>query len=130
VLQAVKLYVGSHYGSFLSDLAVKCLEHLCQAGFIGPRTPQTLSDHLLCCCRWSNARTDILAGYTKFVRGMKANLSMELAVMFGVAQSHIVSVTWSIIALEDWKLVWIQIFHSQGYRRRQTKVASVPNLDR
>ena len=39
------------------------------------------------------ARMDILVGYTRFVRGMKLSLSMELAVMFGVAQRDIGSVT-------------------------------------
>jgi hypothetical protein len=43
VMQAVKLYVGSHYGSMLFDLGsdmarqyvLQCLDYLCQAGLAG-----------------------------------------------------------------------------------------------
>ena len=52
-----------------------------------------------------------MARYAKFLRGMKASLSIELAVMFGVVQSDIRYVLWSITALVRIETGMIQFTH-------------------
>ena len=88
-------------------------------------------DHLLSCGH-SNARMDILGRYAKFVRGLKASPSMEVAVMCGVAQRDIRNVTGSNTTLIRLETGMDPIHGCLGKIRKelQSKVASVPGLDR
>ena len=106
VLQAVKLYAGSHYGSMLwdlgSDLATQyfnvwstCVRLAWQV----PRSTRSYFVDELLCCELSSARMDILARYAKFVRGLLLSPSMEVAVMANVARRDIRTVTGSNCAL-------------------------------
>jgi hypothetical protein len=106
VLQAVKLYVGSHYGSMLwelgSDMARQysnawntCVKLTWQV----PRATHTYFVEQLLSCGHNSVRTDVLARYTRYTKGLKASPSMEVAVMFGVVQRDIRTVTGSNIAL-------------------------------
>ena len=110
VIRAVKLYVGSHYGSnlwqFGSESAGQyftawktCVKLAWQV----PRQTHTyFLDHLLS-CGFSSARTDILARYTKFVRGLRASPSMEVAVMCGVAAVDVKTTTGGNLNLLRWE---------------------------
>ena len=76
ILHAVKLYVGSHYGSMLWDLSsdmasqyfnawTTCVKLTWQV----PRATHTyFAEHLLC-CGLTSVRMDTLARYCTFVRG-------------------------------------------------------------
>ena len=91
VLRAVKLYVGSHYGSMLwelgSDMAIQyyniwktCVKLTWQV----PRATHTyFVDHLLN-CGISSVREDTMMRYSKFVRGLMRIPSMEVAVICDV----------------------------------------------
>ena len=139
VLQAVKLYVGSHYGSMLWDLGCDMATQYFNAwntcvklAWQVPRATRTyLVDHLLNCGQ-SNARMDILARYAKFVRGLQASPSMEVAVMCGVAKRDIRSVTGSNIALVRLEAGMDPLHSCLGKLKAvlQSRVASVPELDR
>ena len=139
MLQAVKLYVGSHYGSMLWDLGCDMAAQYYNAwntcvklAWQVPRATRTyIVDHLLSCGQ-SNARMDILGRFAKFVRGLRASPSMEVAVMCGVAQRDIRSVTGSNIALvrQEAEMDPVHCCLGKLKRRLQSRVASVPDLDR
>jgi hypothetical protein len=139
VLQAVKLYVGSHYGSMLWDLGSDMARQYYNAwttcvklAWQVPRATHTyFVDHLLSCGQ-SNARMDILGRYAKFVRGLKASPSMEVAVMCGVAQRDIRTVTGSNTALVRLETGLDPVHCCLGKLRKeiQSRVASVPELDK
>ena len=106
VLKAVKLYVGSHYGSILwdfgSDMASQyfhawntCVKLTWQV----PRATHTYFLEQLLSCGHSSVRTDILARYTRYVSGLRTSPSMEVAVMFGVAHGDLRTVTGRNVAL-------------------------------
>ena len=138
VLQAFKLYVGSHYGSMLwdlgSDLASQyytawntCVKLTWQV----PRATHTCVVDQLLFCGLSSARTDILARYSKFIRGLIASPSMEVAVMFGVAKRDIRTVTGSNIALlaAETGMNPVQACLSEVKQKLLTRVSVVPDLD-
>merc|ERR1719186_1998231 len=93
VLRAVKLYVGSHYGSMLWDLGSDMASQYFNAWstcvkltWQVPRaTHSYFVEHLLS-CGLSSVRVDTLGRYTKFIRGLQSSPSMEVAVMCGVAK--------------------------------------------
>ena len=103
VLRAVKLYVGSHYGSMLwelgSDMATQyfnawktCVKLTWQV----PRATHTyFVDHLLN-CGISSVREDTMTRYTKFVKGLMMSPSMEVAVMCGVASRAAQNIFWLV----------------------------------
>ena len=100
VLRAVKLYVGSHYGSNLWDLGSDsaaqyftswrtCVKLTWQV----PRQTHTyFVDHLLC-SGLSSVRSDILARYSKFVKGLRVSSSKEVTIMCGVVGNDVQSTT-------------------------------------
>ena len=106
VLQAVKLYVGSHYGSMLWDFGSDMASQYCNAWntcvkltWQVPRSTHTyFLEHLLSCGHTS-VRTDILARYTKYVSGLRTSPSMEVAVMFGVVHGDLRTVTGRNVAM-------------------------------
>ena len=90
VLRAVKVYVGSHYGSNLwqlgSDLASQyfsawrtCVKLTWQL----PRSTHTYLVHHYLSCGLTSVRTDTLSRYATFLKGLRHSSSMEVAVMFG-----------------------------------------------
>ena len=138
VLRAVKLYVGSHYGSMLWDLGSDgatqyfnawstCVKLTWQV----PRaTHRYFVDHLLS-CGLSSVRVDTLGRYTKFVRGLMSSPSMEVAVMCGVAKKDIRSVTGANIALlrEETGLNPVLASTAQVKEKLLSKAAEVPEMD-
>ena len=106
VLQAVKVYVGSHYGSMLWELGSSVASQYFHAWnscvkltWQVPRASHTyLVEHLLA-CGMSSVRTDILARYTRFVTALKASPYMEVAVMLGITRGGMRTVTGRNIAL-------------------------------
>ena len=139
VLQAVKLYVGSHYGSMLWDLGSDMARQYYNAwttrvklAWQVPRATHTYFVDNLLSCGQSNARMDILGRYSKFVRGLKASPSMEVAVMCGVAQRDIRTVTGSNIALIRLETGMDPVHCCLGKIRKeiQSRVAIVPELDK
>ena len=93
VLRAVKLYVGSHYGSMLwdlgSDMATQylnawktCVSLTWQA----PKATHTYFVDQLLNCGISSVREDTMTSYTKFVRGLMMSPSMKVAIMCGVVR--------------------------------------------
>ena len=106
VLQAVKVYVGSHYGSMLWELGSSVASQYFHAWnscvkltWQVPRASHTyLVEHLLA-CGMSSVRTDILARYTRFVTALKASPCMEVAVMLGITRGDMRTVTGRNIAL-------------------------------
>ena len=106
VLQAVKLYVGSHYGSMLWDLGSDLASQYFTAWTVCVRlawqvpvaTHTYFVDQLLC-CGISSVRMDTLARYCKFVRGLMASPSMEVVAMYGVAGQDIRTVIGSNLYL-------------------------------
>ena len=100
VLRAVKLYVGSHYGSMLWDLGSEmagqyfnawktCVKLTWQV----PRASHTYFVDNLLNCGMSSVREDTMARYTKFVRGLMLSPSKEVAVMCGVARQDVRTTT-------------------------------------
>ena len=105
VLEAVKLYVGSHYGSMLWELGSGMARQYFNAWntFVKltwqvPRATHRYFVKQLLSCVYSSVRTDILAWCTRFINGLKASPSMEVAVMFGVAQRDVRTATSSNIS--------------------------------
>jgi hypothetical protein len=106
VLHAVKLYVGSNYGSMLWELGSDmnrqyfnawntCVKLTWQV----PRATNTYFLKQLLSTGHSSVRMDILDRYTRYIQGLKISISKEVAVMFGVVQRDIKTVTGSKIAL-------------------------------
>ena len=100
VLRAVKVYVGSHYGSnlwqFDSNLASQyfsawrtCVKLAWQL----PRSTHTyLVDHYLS-CGLTSARTDVLSRFSNFLQGLRNSSCMEVSVMLGVVSGDVQSTT-------------------------------------
>ena len=140
ILRAVKIYVGSHYGSMLWDLGSEMATQYFNAwntcvklAWQVPRaTHSYFVDHLLS-CGLSSVRMDTLARYTKFVRGLRVSPSMEVAVMYGVAKHDIRTVTGSNIALiklETGLLDPVSTGLGKVKEELQKVVAIVPDLDK
>ena len=138
VLQAVKLYVGSHYGSMLwdldSDMAGQyfnawntCVKLTWQV----PRATHRYFVDQLLSCGHSSVRTDIMARYTRFIKGLQASPSMEVAVMFGVAKRDVRTVTGSNISLirQDTGLDPVTSSPWEVKKRLLGNVASAPDTD-
>ena len=87
-------------------------------------------DQLLSCGH-SSVRTDILARYTRFIKGLQASPSMEVAVMFGVAQRDIRTVTGSNISLirQETGLDPVSSSPWDVKKRLLENVASAPDTD-
>ena len=60
-----------------------------------PRATHRYFVDQLLSCGHSSVRTDIMARYTRFIKGLQASPSMEVAVMFGVAKRDVRTVTGS-----------------------------------
>ena len=100
VLRAVKVYVGSHYGSNLwqlgGDMACQyfsawrtCVKLAWQL----PRATHTfLVDHLLS-GDLTSVRIDALSRFTKFLRGLVTSPSLEVAVMCAVTRGDVQTTT-------------------------------------
>ena len=139
VLHAVKLYVGSHYGSMLwnfgSDMAKQyfnawstCVKLAWQV----PRATHTYFVDQLLSCGKSSVRMDTLTRYSKFVKGLIASPSMEVAVMCGVARQDIRTVTGSNLAMVRRETGLEPVLSSQGILRERLhqNIASVPDMDK
>ena len=98
VLKAVKLYAGSHYGSSLwqfgsESAGITSWRTCVKLAWQVPRQTHTyLVDHLLC-SGLTSVRSDILARYMKFVRGLMVSPSMEVSVMCGVVAGDVNTTT-------------------------------------
>ena len=100
VLRAVKVYVGSHYGSNLWQLDSEMTNQYFSAwrtcvklAWQLPRATHTyLVDHFLS-CDMTSVRTDVLARYAKFLQGLRNSPSREVAVMFGVVRGDVQTTT-------------------------------------
>ena len=100
VLRAVKVYVGSHYGSNLWQLdSEQSLQYFSawrtcvKLAWNLPRSTHTFFvDHLLS-NGLTSVRTDILSRYTRFLQGLRNSTSMEVAVMFGVVAGDVQTIT-------------------------------------
>ena len=100
VLRAVKVHVGSHYGSNLWQLDSGMAEQYyaswrtcVKLAWQVPRgTHCYFVDHLLA-CGMTSAKTDIMSRYVKFVGGLYSSPSMEVRVMFGVASKDVRTTT-------------------------------------
>ena len=88
ILQAVKVYVGSHYGSNLWILDSNTANQYHAAwrtcvklAWQMPRTTHTyLVDHLLS-CGMTSVKTDIISRFSKFLWGLKNSVSKEVRIM-------------------------------------------------
>ena len=138
VMQAVKLYVGSHYGSMLWDLDSDMARQYCNAwttcvklAWQVPRATHTYFVDQLLSCDQTSARMDILGRYAKFVRGLRSSPSMEVAVMCGVAQRDIRTITGSNIALlrNETGMDPVQCCLAKLKKELQSRVAQVPEHD-
>ena len=100
VLKAVKVHVGSHYGSNLWQLDSPVAEQYYAAwrtcvklAWQVPRAAHTyFVDHLLC-NGLSSVKTDIMSRYVKFLAGLHSSPSMEVRVMYGVAAGDVRTTT-------------------------------------
>ena len=100
VLKAVKVHVGSHYGSNLWQLDSPMAGQYYSAwrtcvklAWQVPRsTHNYFLDHLLA-IGLSSVETDILSRYVKFVAGLRTSPSMEVRVMCGVAAGDVRTTT-------------------------------------
>ena len=106
VLRAIKLYVGSHYGSMLWDLTSDMANQYFNAwstcvklAWQVPRATHTYFVDQMLSCGIDSVRVDTMSRYTKFVRGLTASPSMEVSVMCGVARQDIRTVTGGNLAL-------------------------------
>ena len=111
ILRAVKLYAGSHYGSNLWQLDSESAGQYYSAwrtcvklAWQVPRQTRTyFVDHLLSCGHTS-VRMDILTRFVKFVRGLQASPSMEVAVLCGVVSGDVRSTTGRNLNLIGWEV--------------------------
>ena len=100
VLRAVKLHAGCHYGSNLWKLQSESAEQYFAAwrtcvklAWHVPRSTHTyFVDHLLS-CSMTSVKTDILARFVKFVRGLRASPSKEVSVLCGVVAGDVQTAT-------------------------------------
>ena len=97
-----------------------------------PRATHTYFVDQLLSCGQSSVRMDTLARYSKFVRGLRASPSMEVAVMFGVARQDIRTVTGANLALVKFETGLDPACSSLGNIKEKLlgKVVSVPEMDR
>ena len=100
VLRAVKVYIGSHYGSNLWQLDSPIAEQYFSAwrtcvklAWQVPRaTHSYFVDHLLS-SDLTSVRTDILSRYTKFIAGLHSSPSMEVSIMSRVVAGDVRTTT-------------------------------------
>ena len=106
VLKAVKLYAGSHYGSNLwkldGDTAGQYYSAWRTCVKLAWQAHTYFVDHLLS-CDYTSVRMDILSRFVKFVKGLKASPSVEVAVMCGIVEKDIRSVTGSNLEYLRWE---------------------------
>ena len=111
ILRAVKLYAGSHYGSNLwqldSDSTAQyysgwrtCVKLALQ---VRRQTHTYFVDHLLSCSSTS-VRMDIFTRIVKFVKGLQASPSMEVAVMCAVVSGDVQSTTGRNLHFLGWEV--------------------------
>jgi hypothetical protein len=139
VLKAVKVYVGSHYGSNLwqldSDMANQyysawrtCVKLAWQV----PRATHTyFVDHLLS-GDLTSVRTDALVRYAKFLKGLRTSPAREVAIMYGVVSGDVQTTTGHTVNLVKWETGLNPIVDSSA-RVTQVlvkKVTAVPDRDK
>ena len=97
-----------------------------------PRASYTYFVDQLLSCGKSSVRMDTLTRFSKFVKGLIASPSMEVAVMCGVARQDIRTVTGGNLALIRLETGLEPVVSSQGIIRKKIhqNVASVPDIDR
>ena len=139
VLRAVKVYVGSHYGSNLWQLD----SHMAKQYFSAwrtcvklawqlPRSTHTyLVDHLLS-GDLTSVRTDALARYAKFLQGLGKSPSREVAVMYGVVSGDIQTTTgWNVSLLMVETGLNPTVATSQAFKKKLIrKTPEVPDRDK
>ena len=96
-----------------------------------PRSTHTyFVDHLLS-CNFTNGRTDILARFTQFVRGLRASPSMEVAVLCGVVAGDVQTTTGNNLHLvmEETGINPVNCSSSKVKEVLGVKLAVVPDHD-
>ena len=78
------------------------MENLCQAGMAVTKTDTYFVDHLLS-SGLSSVRCDILARYSKFVKGLRVSPSMEVSIMCGVVARDVQSITGHNLNIIQWE---------------------------
>ena len=137
ILGAVKLYVGSHYGSMLWDLGGSLVNQYFNAWYVCvklalqvPRAAHTyFVDHLLSCGH-NSVREDLLARYTKFVRSLRSSPSAEVSVMLGVVSKDVRTNTGSNLTLLKQETGCIELSSKKVKEVMFERRASVPEADR
>ena len=105
-VKAVKIYVGSQYGSNLWQLDSDAVNQYFSAwrtcvklAWQLPRGTHTyIVDHLLS-GDLTSVRIDALSRYTKFLKGLRSSPSHEVRVMYGVVSADVLSTTGHNICL-------------------------------
>ena len=100
VLQALKTYCSSFYGSMLWDLGGVKASHVYSAWDLAvkltwgcPRATRTFLLQKVLSCGMSSARTDIMSRYAKFFRGLRNSVSMEVRVLSNLVSRDLQSTT-------------------------------------
>ena len=100
VLQALKTYCSSFYGSMLWDLGgVKASQVFTswdlavKLSWGCPRGTKTFLLQQVLSCGLSSAKTDILCRYGKFFRGLRTSVSMEVRVLSSLVSRDLQSTT-------------------------------------
>ena len=139
LLKAVKVYVGSHYGSNLWQLDSPMAEQYFSAwrtcvklSWQVPRSTHTyLVDHLLSDGH-SSVEADIKSRYLKYLDGLRSSPSMEVRVLFGVTSGDVRTTTGRNVHQLKLESGLDPLCSSAGqYKTVMTsRLASVPEMDR
>ena len=139
ILGAVKLYVGSHYGSMLWDLGGSLANQYFNAWNVCvklawqvPRAAHTYFVDDLLSCGHSSVREDILARYVKFFLSLRSSPSTEVAVMCGVVSRDVRTTTGSNLALlkQETGCLPMEISSKKVKEVMCERRATVPEVDR
>ena len=100
VLQAMKYYCSSFYGSMLWELGgvkasqvFSAWDTAVKLTWSCPRWTRTFLLQQVLYCGLTSARTDILGRYGKFCRGLRTSVSMEIRVLFSYVARDLQSTT-------------------------------------
>ena len=106
VLQALKYYCSSFYGSMLWDLDGDKASQVYNAWNTAvkltwgcPRGTRTFLLQQVLSCGKTSARTDILGRYGKFMKGLRKSVSQEIRVLFNIVSRDLQSTTGKNIRL-------------------------------
>ena len=106
VLQALKYYCSSFYGSMLWDLDGDKASQVYNAWNTAvkltwgcPRGTRTFLLQQVLSCGKTSARTDILGRYGKFMKGLRKSVSQEIRVLFNMVSRDLQSTTGKNIRL-------------------------------